>query len=83
MKSPPVAYVADVADVRGNGGERICAQCKARGEPLFPIDGTGLWLHKECRRFWAKANSGIPPSLDRTPRSARPATPWTTSNDRR
>jgi hypothetical protein len=83
MKSPPVADVADVADVRGNGGERICAQCKARGEPLFPIDGTGLWLHKECRRFWAKANSGIPPSLDRTPRSARPATPWTTSNDRR
>jgi putative DNA primase/helicase len=64
----------------GNGGEghsdqegspsdapRICAQCNAGGEPLFPVEGTDLWLHKECRRFWAKANSGIPPSLDRTP----------------
>jgi hypothetical protein len=46
---------------------RICAQCNAGGEPLYPVPGTDLWLHPECRRFWAKANSGIPASVDRTP----------------
>jgi Protein of unknown function (DUF3631) len=66
-ESTPVADVADVADVRPNGGGRICAQCNAGGEPLYPVPGFDLWLHPECRRFWAKANNGLPPGLDRTP----------------
>jgi Protein of unknown function (DUF3631) len=63
----PIADVADVADARGNRGERICAQCNAGGEPLYQVPGLDLWLHAECRRFWAKANNGLPPNLDRTP----------------
>ncbi len=33
---------------------RICAQCNAGGEPLYPVSGTDLWLHAECRWFWIK-----------------------------
>jgi hypothetical protein len=58
-------------DVPQNGNRaavfRVCAQCNAGGEPLFPIPGTNLLVHQECRRFWAKANNGLPPGLDRTP----------------
>jgi hypothetical protein len=58
------------------GAPRICAQCNAHGEPLYELEGTDLWLHRECRRFWLKAHpeyrangsdpGPIPILLDRT-----------------
>jgi hypothetical protein len=38
------------------GAPRICAQCNAGGEPLYELEGTELWLHRECRRFWLKTH---------------------------
>jgi hypothetical protein len=70
-ESKDIADLAEIADVRGNTGERICAQCNAGGEPLYSVDGTGAWLHAECRRFWVKANDGIPDRLRREDDRAR------------
>jgi hypothetical protein len=69
------ADLADLADVRGNRGERICAQCNAGGEPLLLIDG--VLLHVECRRFWGKPDpwAGIPDFLDRTAEVGSEETP--------
>jgi hypothetical protein len=63
------------------GAPRICAQCNAGGEPLHELEGTDLWLHRECRRFWLKAHpeyrangsdpGPIPPCLLRAPKAAR------------
>jgi hypothetical protein len=50
-----LAYLADVRGIRGNT-PRTCAQCNAGGEPLYELEGTDLWLHLECRRFWLKAH---------------------------
>jgi Protein of unknown function (DUF3631) len=71
MKSSPVAHVADVADVRGNGGSepRTCAQCNAGGGPLLEVEG--VWLHSECRGFWLKAQNGVAPPDDGIPDSLR------------
>jgi uncharacterized protein DUF3631 len=71
----------------GRGAPRICAQCNAGGEPLYELEGTDLWLHRECRRFWLKAHpeyrangsdpGPVPIFLDRTvdgvPPDRRPA----------
>jgi hypothetical protein len=63
------------------GAPRICAQCNAGGEPVYELEGTDLWLHRECRRFWLKSHpeyrangsdpGPVPIFLDRTVR--RPA----------
>jgi hypothetical protein len=53
-----------------------CARSKEQSsEPLYGLEGTDLWLHLECRRFWLKAHPeyrangsdpGPLPILDRT-----------------
>jgi hypothetical protein len=65
-KSSAVADVVDVALVPGiRRDDRTCAQCNADGEPLVRVDGIDppVWLHPECRPFWAKANRGAVTSL--------------------
>jgi Protein of unknown function (DUF3631) len=78
IKSARIAPLADIADVRGirEDTPRTCAQCNAGGEPLHRLEGSDLWLHLECRRFWLKAHpeyrangsdpGPIPILLDRT-----------------
>ena len=50
---------SDLVRRPAEGKYRICAQCKAGGEPLHPTkDGnTIVYLHAECERFWKAANS--------------------------
>jgi hypothetical protein len=67
--APSFEFSADLApaDPLDDGPDtpRICAQCNAGGEPLLRVPGTDLWLHPECRPFWARANDGIPDSMRR------------------
>jgi hypothetical protein len=67
MNGSGVSHVADVALPAGQGGNGsvkcrpgLCAQCRGEeGEPPTLHTGAnyrpeGIWLHKECARFWAK-----------------------------
>jgi hypothetical protein len=50
-----VAAVADVALPReAQGGERVCAQCRAGDGELTPTRNGGslVFLHQECAKFW-------------------------------
>jgi hypothetical protein len=51
-----VADVADVAQFAGNG-RRVCAQCGADDDGKLQQFG-GVYLHKECRRFWRSTATG-------------------------
>ena len=51
-----VADVADVAQLAGDG-QRLCAQCGADDDGKLQQFG-GVYLHKECRRFWRSTAMG-------------------------
>src|SRR5438552_3708149 len=43
------------------GEARVCAQCGAGDGTLEPERAKGriVWLHRECRRFWAKEHGVV------------------------
>jgi hypothetical protein len=60
-------HVADVADVALSAGRvcqsiEPCAQCGA--DDGKQIQFNGVWLHKECKRFYSP-DLTVPPHLDR------------------
>jgi putative DNA primase/helicase len=65
---------SDLVRRPAEGKYRICAQCKAGGEPLHPTkDGnTIVYLHAECKRFWKAEHAAddleIPPPRARMDR---------------
>jgi hypothetical protein len=57
-KINPVADVAFVVDLPGNGGAR-CAQCNGAfdgTERVHTLGGREVWLHLECQPFWVEGD---------------------------